>query len=187
MIRQALLIFFLALMVGGFVLIWDSPPESFIRQRDGQFDKDPRADSYMKEITSRRFSTQGDEKFSLSSPRMEFFEGSSILSLAEPVFLTQGTFGKPLKLQASQGQLNSASGVLDLDGNVRADINSQGNLAQLTTEHLTFYTDTNIALTDSSFKLLEPQSTVTGTGLHIDLIKEVFTIKSKVRVIHEPM
>ena len=93
MIRQALLTFILALMVGGFLLIWDSPPESFIRQRDGQFDKDPRADSYMKEITSRSFSTEGSEKFSLSSPRMEFFTGSSILTLDKPVFITRSPLG----------------------------------------------------------------------------------------------
>lgn len=29
MIQQALLAVFLAFMIGGFVLIWDSPPEAF--------------------------------------------------------------------------------------------------------------------------------------------------------------
>ena len=187
MIRQALLTFIVALMVGGFLLIWDSPPESFIRQKDGQFDSDPRADSYMKEITSRRFSAEGSEKFSLSSPRMEFYEGSSRLTLDEPVFLTHRPLGKPLKLQAIRGQLDSSQGKLDLDGNVRADIDSDGNLAELTTEHLTFYTDSNIAVTDSEFELMEPQSHVSGTGFHIDLSEEVFTIKSNVRVVHEPL
>jgi LPS export ABC transporter protein LptC len=187
MIRQALLTLTLALMVGGFLLIWDSPPESFIRQKGDQFEKNPRADSYMEEITSRRFSDKGSEKFSLSSPRIEFFEGSSILTIDEPVFLTSSPLGRPLELQASQGQLDSALGMLDLDGNVRADINSRGELARLTTEHLTYFIDTNIALTDSSFKLLAPQNNVSGSGLHIDLIKEIFTIKSKVRVTHEPI
>jgi len=187
MIRQALLVFILALMVGGFLLIWDSPPESFIRQKGGQFEKDPLADSYMTEITSRRFSTDGTEKFSLSSPRIEFFEGSSVLTIAEPLFLTQRPQGKPLILQADQGQLNSALGLLDLDGNVRADINSRGDLSVLSTEHLTYLIDSNIAKTDSSFKLLAPQSNISGTGLRVDLLKETFIIKSKVRVTHEPI
>jgi LPS export ABC transporter protein LptC len=187
MIRQALLTFILALMVGGFLLIWDSPPESFISQRGDQFEKDPRADSYMKEITSRRFSAEGGEKFSISSPRIEFFTGSSTLTLDEPVFITRSPLGKPLKLQASQGQMDSTLGILDLDGNVRADIDSRGKLARLTTEHLTFLTDSSVALTDSSFELLSAQSNVSGSGLHIDLIKEVYTIKSKVRVTHEPL
>ena len=187
MIRQALLTFILALMVGGFLLIWDSPPESFIRQKDGQFENDSRADSHMNEITSRRFSSEGSEKFSLSSPRIEFFEGSSVLTLAEPLFLTQQPHGKPLALQADQGQLNSSLGLLDLDGNVRADINSRGDLAVLTTERLTYLIDSNIAKTDSSFKLLAPQSNISGSGLYIDLLKETFIIKSKVRVTHEPI
>ena len=187
MIRQALLTFILALMVGGFLLIWDSPPESFIRQKDGQFEKDPRADSYMKEITSRRFASDGAEKFSLSSPRIEFYEGALTLTLAEPVFLTHRPLGKPLTLKADRGQLDSALGKLDLDGNVSADINSRGELAQLTTEHLTYFTDSNIATTESAFRLLAPQSNVSGSGLHIDLLKEIFIIKSKVRVTHEPI
>lgn len=187
MIRQALLTFILALMVGGFLLIWDSPPESFIRQKGGQFEKDPRADSYMTEITSRRFSAEGSEKFSLSSPRIEFFEGSSVLTLVEPRFLTQQAMGKPLDLQATQGRLNSDLGILDLDGNVRADISSNGDLALLTTERLTYLIDSNIARTDSAFKLLGPQSKISGSGLQIDLKKETFIIKSKVRVTHEPI
>jgi hypothetical protein len=36
MIKQALLAVFLAFMIGGFVLIWDSPPEAFLRQTSSQ-------------------------------------------------------------------------------------------------------------------------------------------------------
>jgi LPS export ABC transporter protein LptC len=187
MIRQALLTFILALMVGGFLLIWDSPPESFIRQKDGQFEKDPRADSYMTEITSRRFSSEGSEQFSIRSPRIEFFEGASVLTLARPLFVTQRPLEKPLVLQAAQGQLNSDLGVLDLAGNVRADINSKGDLSVLTTERLTYLIDADIAKTESSFKLDAPQGSMSGTGLHVDLRRETFLIKSDVRVIHEPI
>ncbi len=187
MIRQAFLTFFLALVVAGFLLIWDSPPESFIRQKDGQFDSDPRADSYMTKITSRRFSAEGSEQFSIRSPRIDFFEGTSVLTLAKPVFVTQRPLKKPLLLQAAQGQLHSDLGRLDLAGNVRADINSNGDLSVLTTERLTYLIDTNIAKTESSFKLHAPQGTMSGTGLHVDLQKETFVIKSDVRVIHEPI
>ena len=187
MIRQALLTFVLALMVGGFLLIWDSPPESFIRQKDGKFENNPRADSYMKEITSRRFSSEGAEELTIDSPRIEFFEGSSILTLSEPTFIIQQSLGQSLKLQASQGQLNSAIGRLDLEGDVRAESNKNDGLGQLTTDRLTYFTDTNIATTESPFKLLTPQSVVTGSGFHVDLIKETFIIKSNVRVTHEPI
>ena len=54
--------------------------------------------------------------------------------------------------------MDSALGILDLDGNVRADIDSRGELSRLTTEHLTFLTNSSIALTDSSFKLLSPRA-----------------------------
>jgi hypothetical protein len=41
--------------VGGFVLIWDSPPEAFLRQTSSPMDENPQADSYMTAVTSQRF------------------------------------------------------------------------------------------------------------------------------------
>ena len=67
MIRQALLFTTVALIVAGFVLIWDSPPESFLRQANHQLEEKPNADSYMTNITSRRYSVAGNEKFSLNN------------------------------------------------------------------------------------------------------------------------
>ena len=65
MIRQALLTFFLALMVGGFLLIWDSPPESFVRQSGDQFEKDPaRRQLYERDYQPPFFSTGQREVFS---------------------------------------------------------------------------------------------------------------------------
>ncbi len=187
MIRQALLTLMLALMIGGFLLIWDSPPESFIRQPLNQLEQNPQADSYMTAVTSRRFSDQGNEQFSLSSPRIEFFEGESTLTLEQPQFLSQGVIRQPLQLSAKIGRLDSANGKLDLYGNVRADITSDEGVAQLTTERLTYLIDNSIATTDEPFSLLTAQSIVSGTGLKLDLVNETFTIQSKVRVTHDPI
>jgi LPS export ABC transporter protein LptC len=186
MIQQALLAVFLAFMIGGFVLIWDSPPEAFLRQTSSQMDEKPQADSYMTSVTSRRFSENGSEQFSLSSPRIDFFQGESTVKLQQPRFLAQGDATQPVALTAGSGLLDSASGRLDLQDNVLGQLTSAEGVATLITERLTYFVDSSIATTDQPFKLLSEQGKASGTGLKIDLINETFAIQSNVRVTHDP-
>lgn len=186
MIRQALLTVFLAFMIGGFVLIWDSPPEAFLRQTSSQMDKNPQADSYMTAVISRRFSELGGEQFSLSSPRIEFFQGESTVKVQQPRFLAQGNASQPIALTADSGRLDNASGRLDLQGDVLAQINTEEDVATLTTERLSYFVDSSVATTDQPFNLLSEQGKASGTGLKIDLVNETFSIQSKVKVTHDP-
>ena len=186
MIQQALLAVFLALMIGGFVLIWDSPPEAFLRQTSSQMDEKPQADSYMTTVTSRRFSELGSEQFSLSSPRVEFFQGESTVKVQQPRFLAQGDAVQPIALTADSGVLDSAGGRLDLQNDVLGQMTTDEGVATLTTERLTYLIYSSVATTDQPFKLLSEQGKATGTGLKIDLVNETFAIQSKVRVTHDP-
>jgi len=187
MIRQALLFTTVALIVAGFVLIWDSPPESFLRQANHQFEEKPNADSFMTNITSRRYSVAGNEKFSLNSPRIEFFEGDASITMVDPNFATRTSAGRPLALSAAHGTLNTTEDRLDLDGNVLAHIELEESAAELTTEQLTYLTESNVATTEAAFKLITPTSKTSGVGLRANLIEETFAIQSKVKVTYEPM
>jgi len=186
MIRQGLMLFFLALTVGGFLLIWDSPPEAFLRQTSSPLEKDPQADSYMIGVTSQRFSELGNPQFNLSSPRVEFFEGESSFMLEQPQFSAQNDISHPLRLRAAHGQLDNANKQLNLRGNVRAEITTEDGPALLTTEQLSYLIDSNIASTGQPFNLVTAQSDVAGTGLRADLNNETFVIQSKVKITHEP-
>jgi LPS export ABC transporter protein LptC len=186
MIKQALLTVFIILIVGGFVLVWDSPPESFLRQSSNQMDKNLQADSYMTGVVSQRFSELGSKQFSLSSPRIDFFQDESMVNIQQPRFLAQDDRRHPIELTANSGYLDSASGKLDLDDNVRAEMTTAQGVSELTTEHLTFLIDSSVATTDQPFNLLTEQGKASGTGLKIDLINETFAIQSKVRVTHDP-
>ena len=67
MIKQFSLVFSLLLLIGGFLLVWDSPPESFMRSQVGQIEQTPSADSYMTSVVSRRFSADGTEQYTLAT------------------------------------------------------------------------------------------------------------------------
>ena len=63
MIRQSFIGITLVVIISWFLVVWDSPPESFIRKNNSQVVQEPSVDSYMTAMTSQRFSDNGNELF----------------------------------------------------------------------------------------------------------------------------
>ena len=188
MIKQFSLIFSLLLLIGGFLLVWDSPPESFLRKQVGQVEENPSADSYMTEVVSHRFGKDGGEQYVLRSPKMDFFTHNSELKLREPQLIAKQSQGFDLiNLQANRGILTDNGETLLLDGNVMAIVDGSQGTTQLAAANISFLPATNVASTEGRFNLRTPQVTLSGKGLKANLANEVFTIKSKVRAVHEPL
>ena len=194
MIKQVFLVAGLLIFIGGFLLVWDSPPESFLSPQAGQIEETPSADSYMTNVVSHRYDTTGAEQFVLSSPKMDFYTGNGDLILTLPQLVVnqapaanKGSEAKRLNLDAKKGHLSDGGETLYLEGNVVALINDSQGVTKLTAADLTFLPSSNIASTEGPFKLLTPEVTLSGNGLKANLRNEVFTIKSKVRAIHEPL
>ena len=188
MIKQFSLVFGLLLLVSGFLLVWDSPPESFMRNQVGQIDENPSADSYMVSMVSRRFGTDGTEHYVLSSPKMEFFNENSRLQLRDPQLLAgQGQEKSQITINADTGTVTDNGKTLMLDGNVIALIEEPEGITELTAAAMNYKPATTVASTAGRFKLRTPQVTLSGTGLEANLANDVFTIKSRVRAVHEPL
>jgi hypothetical protein len=68
MIRQSFIGTALLIIIGWFLLVWDSPPESFMRNNTADRVQQRQVDSYMASITSQRFSATGEQLFLLTSP-----------------------------------------------------------------------------------------------------------------------
>jgi LPS export ABC transporter protein LptC len=189
MIQQFLLVSSLLIIVGGFLLVWDSPPESFMRKQTGQVEEVPVADSFMTEINSRKFALDGTELFVVTAPRVEFFAKSSTVNLRQPNLTSKGAVKNSdnLHLSANNGVLSGNGEKLLLNGDVLVTIEgAQGN-TKLTADNMTYLPDSNLASTNDPFNLQTPQVKLSGTGLSANLTNEVFTIKSRVRAIHEPL
>ncbi|MBT5387552.1 MAG: LPS export ABC transporter periplasmic protein LptC [Porticoccaceae bacterium] len=188
MIRQVFLVSGLLILISGFLLVWDSPPESFMRQQPDQVEAIPSADSYMTMVTSRRFATNGAEQLAISAPKMEFFTTSSRLTFTQPNILSRDQKSdKNVTLKADRGALSDNGGLLSLNGSVVAVIESAQGATRLSAPNMTYAPDSQIAATNGRFKLQTPEVTLSGKGLDANLANEVFSIKSKVRAIHEPL
>lgn len=189
MIRQALLISALIFFVGGFLLIWDSPPESFMRKQTGQVEEVPVADSYMTDVSSLKFSSSGRQQFLLTSTRAEFFNKKSELTLKQPNIVTieELTNSDQLSIKAKHGTLSNNGNEVFLQDDVVAITTADEGQTILTSDDMTYLPNSNSATNKGPFKLKSPEVKLSGTGLSANFTNEVFIIKSQVRAIHEPI
>lgn len=188
MIKQTLLISGLLVIVGGFLLIWDSPPQAFMRKQTGQVDEVPVADSYMTEISSLKFSRTGQQQFLLTSPKAEFFTKKSELTLSQPSIVSSetNTNNNQLNLKAHVGILSNNGERVSLQKDVIAVKESLQGQMVLNTQDLVYRPASNTASNSGPFKLNTPEVKLSGSGLDANFNNEIFIINSKVRAIHEP-
>jgi LPS export ABC transporter protein LptC len=192
MINHALFSAFLVLFVGGFLLVWDSSPDSFMRNQSPQVDSTPRADSYMTEIISRQFSDTGKEKFILSAHKVELFSNTSETLLTEPELISfRHKAGlaktKTVTINAKNGALTGTGEILTLTNNVVATVEAAQGKTQLNTERLVYVPSSETASTAAPFDLLSPQVKISGKGLEADFSNQKYTLKSEVQAVHEPI
>lgn len=192
MINQVLFYAFLVFFVGGFLLVWDSPPDTFMGNQTPQVNSIPRADSYMTQITSRQFSDTGKEKFILFAPKVELFSDASETLLTEPKLISFGIKAglintKTLRIKAKNGTLANNGEILTLTNDVVVTIEAAEGNTQLNTERLVYLPDSETASTGIPFKLRSPQVKISGKGLQADFSNQKYTIKSEVHAVHEPI
>ena len=189
MIRQSFIGTALLIIIGWFLLVWDSPPESFMRNNTADRVQQRQVDSYMASITSQRFSATGEQLFLLTSPKMQLFTGDSRLELTQPRFIAlpkgANNKGKGVAFLADFGTLSGTGDRLSLIGNVKAVITGTEQEKILTSTSLEYQPTKMIISTEDNFTLKTMQSSLIGKGLVGDLNKDLFTIKSKVHGVHD--
>jgi LPS export ABC transporter protein LptC len=188
-IRQSLISLSLLIIVGWFLVVWDSPPESFIRKNADQLVQKRSVDSYMTGISSRRFSETGDELFLLTSSRMELFDRESRVELKAPRFVSvtpkAGSKDTGVSFAANSGTLFDDGRKLVLNGAVEAVIAGTKNDSIMTAETLNYDPSKMLITTDEKFNLTTPTLSISGKVLNANLSEETFIAKSRVIAVHE--
>jgi LPS export ABC transporter protein LptC len=191
MIRQLLLFAALGVLIGGFLLVWESPPESFLKSSSAQTERLPDADSYMENITSYKFSSAGNKAFTLHSTQGFFYDRESLLVLSHPSFQSSSGEASPelLNITAARGelQLTEDGDTLQLGGNVNAQWRSSKGLTHLNTEVLIYLIDERIARAQQGFSLKSPDAQLRGETLSTDFVSEITAIQSGVKAVYEAL
>jgi LPS export ABC transporter protein LptC len=119
---------------------------------------------------------------------MDFFNDNSRLQLSEPQLVAKQAQQQALiNINANTGILTNNGKTLVLAGNVIAIVDEPAGTTELTAANIRYQPATSIATTAGRFKLRTPQVTLSGTGLEANLATDIFTIKSRVRAVHEPL
>ena len=189
MIRQFFYIVLLTSLTSTLLLIWDSPPESFLRTESGKVGQLPIADSYMKNIKSDLYSTDGSKQSALEASKISFFRDQSQLFIEQPMFLGLSVVGNSgqLAVAANDGIFLKDKLIFEFSGKVNASWQTKDGWALLKTSKLSYFIDDGIAKASSGSHLQTPQAKISGSAFTVDFPAEVFTVESKVRAIHETM
>jgi len=191
MIRQLLLLAVLGVLIGGFLLVWDSPPESFLKSSSAPVERLPDADSYMQNITSYKFTATGKKAFTLQSTKGFFYDQESLLVLDYPRFQasTAEAITEQVKITADRGELQFSDNgdILQLEGDVNAQWLGSEGLTDLDTQAFSYFIDERIARAQQGFRLRSPQAELTGRALSTDFENGITEIQSQVKAVYESL
>ena len=187
MIKQTLLAVAVLILVGGFVLVWDSPPDAFLRDKPGEVDDVPEVDAFMSDVTSDLYAADGARRYRLSSANVEMYEYQQILKLQKPRLFANNQEGQITTLAANAGWLSVTLEKLQLTGDVRMENSQENQSSLLLTQQLDYLIGNQTLATEKEFHLLNGGADIRGVGLTADLANQRYQIASKVRVSHEPI
>jgi len=187
MIKQFFFMACLIVLTGSFLLLWDSPPESFLRPDSSKVEKLPSADSFMRNIKAFIFSADGAKKYSLKASEMSFFSGHSELKLSQPVFMAHQTdsHGNQFKVEANNGLLSKDTQIFEFNGDVNASWKTIVGETVLAAGRLSYSIEEDSASASGGIQLTTPNTKITGDSLSTSFETEILTIESKVRAVHD--
>lgn len=131
----------------------------------------------------------GHESFALSAPWLHRDPADQTMSLREPVFLVPegGDTGLYWDLRAATGWISADSEQMRLDGSVVAVSDPEGERSlRMETETLEVFPRQRRARSDAAVTIIQPGTTMNGTGLEADLASRRFQFTSKVHTRHVP-
>jgi len=187
MIKQFLLMAGLIVVTGSFLLLWDSPPESFLRPENSKVEQLPTADSYMRNIKAFIFSADGAKKYSLEASEMSFFSGLSELKLSQPVFMTHSANNQngEFKVRANNGTVFKKTQIFEFNGDVNANWDNIAGNTAIEADRLSYSIEKDVASASGGVKLTSPNSKISGDSLLANFETKVLKIESRVRGTHD--
>lgn len=187
MIKQFFFTGCVILLTGSILLIWDSPPESFLRQDANLVNKLPSADTYMINIESFKFSSDGSKKYSLTASEMSLFNDQAEVRLIKPKFMAFeiGDKQSEVNVIANQGLISKSSQSLKFMGDVKASWQASKGPSILTAGTFIYLIEKDSASATNGIQLTTPDSSISGETFSANFQNEILKIESGVRATHD--
>ena len=145
-------------------------------------------DTTITELVSTTFDTNGDLKYTLSSPHLTHYPTADITHIDSPHVLLYQRDKSPWEIRSNQGTLKKDD-LLLLLGNVQVKGRTGSEKTPLTmnTEALELHTNEKYAKTSVLVNIQTPRNTIGALGMKADFLNSTIALLSQVKGKHEPL
>ena len=184
MIRQIFFVSVSLLMLGWFLIVWDSPPESFLQQKNKKIFTQDSIESFMTNSETQIYSNNGEKMLTLKATKLESLEGEKILTLYEPRAIgsnqNESFEISSFSLSSKKGTFDAEKGDLKLFNSVEGILQTSAGQRNLSSSSINYNIPTMALSSQSRFNLQEKNHEITGEKFLIDLKNNNTILFSKI-------
>jgi LPS export ABC transporter protein LptC len=184
MIRQIFFVSVSLLMLGWFLIVWDSPPESFLQQKNKKIFTQDSIESFMTNSETQIYSNNGEKMLTLKATKLESLEGEKILTLYEPRAIgsnqNESFEISSFSLSSEKGTFDPEKGDLKLFNSVEGILQTTAGQRNLSSSSINYNIPTMALSSQSRFNLQEKNHEITGEKFLIDLKNNNTILFSKI-------
>ena len=184
MIRQIFFVSVSLLMLGWFLIVWDSPPESFLQQKNKKIFTQDSIESFMTNSETQIYSNNGKKMLTLKATKLESLEGEKILTLYEPRALgssqNESCEISSFSQSSKKGTFDPEKGDLKLFNSVEGILQTSAGQRNLSSSSINYNIPTMALSSQSRFNLQEKNHEITGEKFLIDLKNNNTILFSKI-------
>ena len=184
MIRQIFFVSVSLLMLGWFLIVWDSPPESFLQQKNKKIFTQDSIESFMTNSETQIYSNNGEKMLTLKATKLESLEGEKILTLYEPRAIgsnqNESFEISSFSLSSEKGTFDPEKGDLKLFNSVEGILKTSAGQRNLSSPSINYNIPTMALTSNSRFNLQEKNHEITGEKFLIDLKNNNTILFSKI-------
>tara|TARA_Y100000992_G_scaffold142498_1_gene94553 strand:+ start:114 stop:689 length:576 start_codon:yes stop_codon:yes gene_type:complete len=184
MIRQIFFVSVSLLMLGWFLIVWDSPPESFLQQKNKKIFTQDSIESFMTNSETQIYSNNGKKMLTLKAAKLESLEGEKILTLYEPRAIgssqNESFEISSFSLSSQKGTFDPDKGDLKLFNSVEGILQTSAGQRNLSSSSINYNIPKMALSGQSNFNLQEKNYEITGEKFLIDLKNNNTILFSKI-------
>ena len=190
--RNLLSILAVVSLLIAFIVLWESPPAAFSRDKGDPNNRKPTARSYLTDVKTTQYGEDGAISYLFTADKVSFFQrhpkrrskGDYTDIEAPKLILLGGMEENPWNISALNGRTQGKE--ITLSGNVLAwRENAQGQRTELSTSKLVVEPERQYAQTNKPVMITSPGSKTQAVGLQFDLKENKLVLTSKVRGTYE--
>lgn len=184
----------IVLLTAVFVVLWDSPPETFLTPAPPAPTHSERATNILYNATSRRYDASGQLSSVFVAEETHYYQinpkrqtARDYADITKPELTLHSAGSPPWTVIADTGKASDNGNLIQLWDNVHLwQTDAQGQKSELVTPYLVVKPEQQYAETDKPVMITSPGNVTHAVGMKAYLQTDTIQLLSQVRSIHEP-